>query len=333
MKKNCLLLVSTILAGCVSSPYEIKQNILEDDTLTNTISEYKNKTEYQEILEYKKFIDSLNDKYNSGKTLTKSEYQRLQDMDIGNIQQITKDHRVRFSQNYATALVAVCSQCHNIECETHKDRSLIYSASPCCSNKNLYKDSIVNRISTLVDSFMEEQSTYCDKYNKGGLDITGCRDVKLTDGETLNSCVNYTKEKAVESCKQDLKLRFCDKLFNDTYANINISQVVSLQNQYATTQWEKATGCKRSKSTNDLYFYTVLQQTKDGTLAVVDHNYRPYGSAPEIVFITKNKTDSKLTDGERIPYGSTHEEIGTYKYTTTLGSVSTVKKYRRCESK
>ena len=74
-------------------------------------------------------------------------------------------------------------------------------------------------------------------------------------------------------------------------------------------------------------FFSVLNQTDSGTLITVHAEYsRNFGNG--IYFISKNSTDSKLVDDQRVEDGY-FERIGTFQYTAVSGAKKTVLKLKR----
>ncbi len=109
--------------------------------------------------------------------------------------------------------------------------------------------------------------------------------------------------------------------------------------------WEKSTGCKYDKMLKLHGRWKVLQQIPEGTLIVSIENpnlqyslQAMYGQS-EIYLVAKHPRYKNITDGDLVGaglfrgYADDFQQVGTYTYTTTLGTSKTVKKLKVCINK
>ena len=227
--------------------------------------------------------------------------------------------------------------------ETYIDISKTIENLDKLEEKQVFTDADMDSLSTILyDNFIELEDLHKHSYGfrkrcleKVSNDELFMKNfIRMLETDTETYCKRYKDKENFTECKRFLYTNMCEKLFDGATTYEGNSNIEKNRQKYIEKKLQK-TGCKYADAiTYPGRLYQVLQQTPKGTLIEIMPmvSAMAYSGYPRIAFITKNSTDSNLTDEERL-FPGYFQDIGTYQYTNSNGGTSTVKKFKRCIDK
>lgn len=252
-----------------------------------------------------------------------------------------------------TILLTGCAKTHPFKCvDANVDKSSIYQTASvfCVANldvEQMKKENYTDKqmldfgnyaVQNLYDDkcFFDKNSTYFLEpiyytYSDGtridnNKRVYACRigsvdKYEQAEQERIDQ-ENYKKEQLTKNKKIEKKIgkKMC------SFYDLRDVPLYASEEEIPSLEYMGNSALKNCAFTLGMFF-VVLNQTSDGTLIQTKPEFQShFGSS--VYLISKNNTDSKLVDDQRIDDGF-FENIGTYRYTATLGNVNTVLKIKR----
>ena len=186
----------------------------------------------------------------------------------------------------------------------------------------------------------KDQNTKCNFYNQSssndyftllsGKKVDASARVYACPGGTVKVFEDkvYELRQKAEEQKQQESIKSLEKKFGKKLCSYDQLP----ENPFHTSEGVPTLGYMGSSALKNCAFrlgsiFTVLNQTSSGTLITV-HSAYTHTFSNGIYLISKNNTDSKLVDDQRIEDGY-FENIGTFQYTSVTGAKKTVLKLKR----